>query len=457
MPDDLRCKLISLGAERLADTLLELREQSDSTWDAVERLTSAKGQLSSGCRAAINGLRRMKRYYDWKETKQLAGKLQKILADMQASVDDPRQGLDLICAFLETDENVLECCDDSNGTIGDIYRYDANHLFCEYAGSCTDKPYLLERIKELLKTDPYDLRGLILDEADKYLPAEDIRGLCNELQQSLEQTGRDEFSQYRFALLTLAGVLKDPELYIQTELAGQDCPPQSHQMISFAREYQRAGDPRKALEWLEQVNGMPDWRWAEKAGLEIELLRELGEMDRARQVAFELFSKHICLTNLELLLEIAGTDQREPLLKEATKSILSDRRFDIQHAKLLRDTGLAADLEQYIVQTAKTIDGNQYHWLAPLAEHLLHRDQHLAATLVFRPLLESVLDRGFTKAYHHAARYLLLLNELAGKISDWRGQTDHPEFRKRIEDQHKRKYRFWQEVGDLEQAGGPSR
>ena len=57
-------------------------------------------------------------------------------------VDDPLTGIELVAAFYEADSTVFEMCDDSNGNIGDVFRYDAKELFVDYAIRCNDEKKL---------------------------------------------------------------------------------------------------------------------------------------------------------------------------------------------------------------------------------------------------------------------------------------------------------------------------
>lgn len=71
----------------------------------------------------------------------------------------------------------------------------------------------------------------------------------------------------------------------------------------------------------------------------------------------------------------------------------------------------------------------------------------MAASLIYRALLSDILDRGFSRAYSHAARYYgrLAVHEL--KIQDWGGALPHREYLALLWEQHSRKYSFWNRVG----------
>ena len=62
--------------------------------------------------------------------------------------------------------------------------------------------------------------------------------------------------------------------------------------------------------------------------------------------------------------------------------------------------------------------------MLPLARGL-EQGYPLAASIVYRALLESILDRAQSKAYPHATRYLRRLGKLANKIRAWSPVTPH--------------------------------
>lgn len=87
-----------------------------------------------------------------------------------------------------------------------------------------------------------------------------------------------------------------------------------------------------------------------------------------------------------------------------------------------------------------------YHILLPPAEALTH-DHPVAATILYRALLDDILTRARSKAYPHAARYLKKLDELAVQSDDGSLQSTgidaHPTYRSALRKSHSRKAGFW--------------
>ena len=67
----------------------------------------------------------------------------------------------------------------------------------------------------------------------------------------------------------------------------------------------------------------------------------------------------------------------------------------------------------------------------------------LAASVIYRALLESILDRKYYKAYSHAAKYLRKLDMLALEIEDWEDMGEHGMYHLRLNQLHGKKSSFW--------------
>lgn len=70
-------------------------------------------------------------------------------------------------------------------------------------------------------------------------------------------------------------------------------------------------------------------------------------------------------------------------------------------------------------------------------------NRHLVASLMYRSLLISILERGYTKAYPHGIRYLKKLDKLATSVTDWKEFNHHEAFKGQLIEAHGRKRSFW--------------
>ena len=121
MGDSRKPKLIDLGAETLAEALLDIAVHSDAADDLIERLIATPKENVQRFKKKLASLKRSRRFIDWRSSSGFARELEMLLQDLKAGVTDPPTGVGLVAAFYETDEGVLGHCDDSNGYVGDVF------------------------------------------------------------------------------------------------------------------------------------------------------------------------------------------------------------------------------------------------------------------------------------------------------------------------------------------------
>ncbi len=81
--------------------------------------------------------------------------------------------------------------------------------------------------------------------------------------------------------------------------------------------------------------------------------------------------------------------------------------------------------------------------LMPTTQTRETEERSIAASVTFRSLLSSILDRGYTKACSYGAQYLKKLDTMAASITDWGNFEMHDVYKGRIYEAHKRKRSFW--------------
>jgi hypothetical protein len=88
------------------------------------------------------------------------------------------------------------------------------------------------------------------------------------------------------------------------------------------------------------------------------------------------------------------------------------------------------------------LDGRHYETLGKAAEHLADK-WPAAATLLYRAMVLSVLERGFSKGYKYAARDLGSAASVAKRLPAESDIPDHAAFVAGLKAKHGRKYGFW--------------
>lgn len=439
--DDRLHKLIEHGPERLAQALLDLAARDDRAHDLVEQLLTTPAESSARVYRRLDGLRHDKRFFGRRGAPSFAAELRSILADIEAATPDPREGLELVAAFYRSDSQAFEMADDSDGDIGEVYRYAALQLWTAFADACDDKDWLIGLVLDLREHDGYGVRDAILESASEYLPEEAMRTLIAKLR---ARAGPSDHAPL-YAAAGLAKQILDPELFesITKESDGGDLPMEAH--AELAQIYLGLGNPAAALECAKN---MPEGRFHtdEKRKVLLSIHQRLGNLDQAKEIAWTAFRERRSTESLEALVAVIGEDQREHALDESVELIANQETFDPADACFLAAVGRRDEAEACLLRNAKSLNGDRYSQLLYLAETMEDGQRHVCASILYRALLDSILRRAKSKTYGHAAKYLRKLVALAKLVRDWGGVEDHHSYRSRLEEQHRRKHAFWKLV-----------
>lgn len=69
----------------------------------------------------------------------------------------------------------------------------------------------------------------------------------------------------------------------------------------------------------------------------------------------------------------------------------------------------------------------------------------MTATLLYRKMLQAVVDGAKSKYYNYGAKDLLACENLSREITDWEIYDNHDKYLKELGIKHKRKVSFWHE------------
>jgi len=437
-------RLTELGAETLADALTELAVRSQDAADLVERLVATPKENIKRYKAKIAGLKRSRSFVPYGQSFEFSRKLKDLLADLQAGVNDPKTGVELVAEFFKCDKTVFERCDDSSGSIGDVFRMDARDLFAHYAAECADKSWLCDLLVTLHEDDDYGVRAVLIDSASKFLSDEHIRELAARCWGLADQEKQhsSEAKHWFFAIKSLARQMGDVALFEKVSLALW---PELYAVtcMEIAQVYLETGDAQSALSWMEKSPPADQFRENERDQLLLGIYETLGDRQNMADTAWLIFLRQRSGSNLEMLLEIIGESERERVIDEQSRRILHGKLFSSSDAVFLIEAGRLDDAEKHILQHAEQLDGDSYTGLLPLAQNMEKAEYWLAAYVIYRALLESILKRALSKYYHHGVRYLKKLDKLSPKITDWREVMHHDTYKQELTKTHFRKKAFW--------------
>jgi hypothetical protein len=443
MGTDRKQKLLDLKAENLADALLLLATQSDAADDLVERLIATPTENIQRFRKKLAGLKRSRRFIDRRGSFAFSRKLEMLLQDLKAGVTDPLAGAKLVAAFYETDKGVIGHCDDSDGCVGDVFRYDAKELFVEFASNCTEKEKIAAIILKLNRENDYGVRDTLVYCAGEFLPEPVIRTMITKLQKRAGDA-KDEYQKNHHLMLieSLARQVKDAELFKHTRIASWG-KLSTAAFIDIARVYLESGDVETAYLWMNKIPENDTFQSHEQDELLQEIYRRQGDDKKLVELLYRNFRSYHSNSTLENLLAVIGSDRRDEIISKELVLILADPILRESDAEFLISVGKIEAAERLILERAEQLDGGYYTSLVSLAKTMQSENRNLAATLIYRSLLISILERGYTKAYRHGIGYLKKLDKLAPSISLWMKFDSHETFKDQIYLAHGRKHSFW--------------
>ena len=242
----------------------------------------------------------------------------------------------------------------------------------------------------------------------------------------------------------IARALRDPVLHEQS-IRIHSPEPNELQPIDIASHYVECGDAAGALRWL----GHPFAPNNEYQRLDLldSAYALLG--DRARQIDIrrEQYRRAPGIHTYRALEEILPPSERSALRARACQDAKSNPHVATA-AELLFALEEPLLAEQLIIDRASELDGRNYVFLTSLVEAATANRRWLAATIIWRALLDAILTRGYAKAYAHAARYLRELRATAPQIEDFHGHPTHADYERSLWMAHGRKTSFWRRLSD---------
>jgi hypothetical protein len=468
-----RSNLEALGAERLAELLIEI-SQGSATIKRRLRLelagTESPIALGKEIRKRLTTIARSRTFVDWQNRKALVDDLEaQRRAIVQLASRLPGDGLDLMWQFLDLAKSVFERSDDSSGTISSVFHAAVIDLGNIAQAARPDPKQLADQVFRALVQNDYghydDLISVLqpalgpvglehLKQRMIALSAEPVRKSAAKERQVIgwastgtiyadEIAERSRVSTVRLALQDIADAQGDVDAYIaQYEPEVRKVPKIAAEIAKRLLEAGRAEEAWRTIESTEHRHrDWPDFEW-EDARLDV--LEALGRSDEAQAARWSCFERFLSARHLrDYLKRLPDFDdfeaeQRALDYAERHKGLLTSISFLVSWPALDRAARL-------VTERAKELDGNHYEILTPAAEALAGK-YPLAATLLLRAMIDFALMQGRSSRYGHAARHLRDCAGLASAISDYGPFEIHDAYVARLRQEHGRKTGFWSAV-----------
>ncbi len=439
-------KLVELGIEELADKLIEFSASNYSVSDWIDRIIAKPSDSLKRLKAKLRGLERQYTYYNYNQTMDFAYELSDILDELKESKIEAEEGLKLITDFFKLDSKIFESCDDSGGSVGEVFQSDACEVFVFFAKRCKNMEFVNSQFMIVVSEDNYGVRSALVKYASKIFSKSKRREIVScFLDKSLNES--DEYGKFHWNFMAedLSKSINDPKLYEMikskngTNITSSVC-------FEIAKEYFRNKKFKSALEWMTSKN-ISDKFSEEENILLLDIYKKLKKHDDSAEIANLIYNNNQNKNNLIQLLDIIGYDNKEKILKDSIIKIQESKHFERNQAQFLLDMELVELSEEYFLKWESQLSKFDYYTLGGFTEALENNKSWLAATVVYRALLEINLNKVQSKYYYHGVRYLNRLNKIAEKIDNWSNIVSHEEYFQDIKKIHFRKKSFWAKYG----------
>lgn len=467
-------KLEALGARRLAELLIRLSARDTSIGDFLRlELAGAEGPANVilEVRKQIADMRRLHSFIERDETPDFADDLDDLHNAIVEHVVglNAKEALDLMWSFMELAGSIYDRCDDSDGTVGEVFRTALRDLG-KIADVVQGEPTLLaDRVFTAIFNNDYaqydDLvsvlkpalrrEGLshLKQRVSEFLDASTTE-LANENSSKLPDFGLDSISEEqwrerarldaaRIALQDIADAQGDVDGFIeQYDEETRKLPRVSAQI---AQRLLAAGRAEQALQMLDASSQRDatyspwyDFEWEDTR---IKVLEKLGQDHEAQKVRWNCFELSLSKPHIRDYLQRLADSDASAVEGKALDYVLE---FEYRLAALSfllswPDLDRASEL---VVEHASSLDGDRYEVLAPAAV-VLGTEYPLATTLVLRAMIDFTLSHAKSTRYWYAARDLSKCSSLADDIVDFQSYETHVAYEQRLRREHGRKRKFW--------------
>lgn len=443
--------LKALGAELLAELLMEI-SKGDAVTKRRLRLALAANdgpqELVHQVRKRLREIARAKSYVDGSQRKALMMDLDTqrcaIIGDIARA--SPSDALELSWEFLNLAAPVHERCDDSSGSLGNLFSSVMDEMGDIAKAAAPNQSSLANRVFVALQDNGYGEYDNIIE---ALTPAMGSKGLDHLkslfLDLSAEQSKTPSGGSWReltihMALQNIADAQGDVDGFIAQQSERALTMPRV--AAEIAMRLLAAGRADEALTTLNVANlDGPAGILAEWEQAQISVLVALDRSEEAQLVRWSSFERSLNAENLrDYLKQLPDFDDVEAE-DRALDYVLS--YGDVHSALHFLITWPAIDrAAQLVIARFNSIDGNYYELLSPAAD-ALEMKHPLAATLLHRAMIDFTLNKARSKRYRHAARHLTRCAYLASFISDFKQFSTHVTYLDHLHSKHARKSSFW--------------
>ncbi len=416
-------KLSKLPSRHLATALVELRYTSDGIEPAIERLLAKPGERTARFRTGL------KKALPGNSGGYSASHLERLLLELKDPEIDPTEGFSALLEFFKNDEPLIANYYDDDWSVESLFESTAPELLGGFA-SRMDEDVVVNALEDLLTEDDYLVRACAWRHVTEKLSPQSLR----KLQAVLKGPKYASENPRRVAglLESLAVSLGDIDL-LEEALATGKSALESDDYVKLAQAHLSRNEFQSASERLDSDPTGRASKNYDGEKIRTRCLKQLGRTAEHFLHCWEQFIDYPTGNKFESLVRELGEEHRDTLIIKVAEH-LPNTEFRPPNASLLLQLGYGESAEQYVLDNRKRLEHCLYGDLSELAGLLKSDGRNQAAVLCYRTLLEDILARGKSKAYHYAADYYQALAEI---------DPEHQSYVLSVRARHGRKYGFW--------------
>ena len=466
--------LAKLGVKKLAELALD-EAQRNTVFRRRLSAALAAGKGPQAVAAIVDrrlaALERARGFIEWEENKAFAEDLRAMVTIVtdELGKTDPDAAIERIVRFLNAAGSVFDRVDDSSGRVQDVFYVAATAIpGLAAALSVKRKASLPDRLHHCLTDDGYGFCADLLKDLLPILPATAIetwdRRFAGETPSLGAVKSNDGDWQRRMKLDRLIRLRQaiadhrgDCDAFIALEQSRGGRQPDT---LAVAERLLKIGRHCEALEWVRKpgrlhtkVLGGKDSadgadlngpQTSQQVRLELRILDANGDAGEAQKVRWNVFLQTLDSGLLREYIARLGDFEEFEVLDRAFAHAAAFK--DIYRALGLLVSWPRLDLASLLVlDNEARWDGRRYDVLLPAAEAL--EEKHpAAATVLYRALIDLILEQGRSQAYGHAGRYFARLNALASRTPEDANRVSHATYKAELQRKHGRKSGFWAQV-----------
>jgi len=359
---------------------------------------------------------------------------------------DPNKAAGLLADIAEMQDHLMEATDDSDGELGGALMavvWNWGKAWAHVAGR--DPGQVAQIVFDGFQDNPYGVMDEIIPAFGEALGERGLNRLEQLFRAAIDGTGsgsaKDDWS-YRglfYGLQEIADLRSDVDGFIAAHIEAGTELIYVHEIAERLHHAERSAE---ALEWLERPDGRAHPN-NDRATLLGDVLASLGQNAKAGDVLWAAFQHNPTIERYNACCGLASKHEL-PALRNKAIEIAASHESAGEALDFLAAIDALRNMGQFVRRRLSELNGRAYWVLRPAAVALVPNDR-LAASLLYRLLVDGVLSRGTARYYHYAIEDLRAATLVAGSITDWESFEPHEVYFDRLQQDHKRKWSFWKQ------------